>query len=298
MHTRVHKTLEVARLLRYMVLMQPADGAGINQTVEEQALRTVNAANDELSEGSGRSAPQGRSDWAYEMIHEAISEGMIEPGQRVMETELSAWLRISRTPTREAMLRLQAEGMLEPAAGGGLAVALYDLRAIAEFYTMREALEGTAAGLAAQHADATDIGILSAALDAMRALPEDPRAHARENKAFHEHIYRAAHNRFLLNNLRQLLNFVPLLGRTTYHAAGRVVGALNEHALIVDAIAKHDAAHAEDVARAHIRSAYASRVQVVTEDVLQAANRRSSHLPRQGFVKRRSKALPLMKETP
>jgi len=261
-------------------------------------LRTMNAADDNLSAESERPAPQGRSDWAYEMIHEAIREGTIEPGQRVMETELSAWLRISRTPTREAMLRLQAEGMLEHAAGGGLAVALYDLRAIAEFYATRESLEGTAAGLAAQHADATEIGILSASLDAMRVLPEDPRAHARENKAFHEHIYRAAHNRFLLNSLRQLLNFVPLLGRTTYHAPGRFAVALSEHALIVAGIAKHDAVRAEDAARAHIRSAYASRVQVVTEDVLHAAHRRSSRSPRQGFVKHRLKAQPLLKEIP
>ena len=128
--------------------------------------------------GDGR----GRSDWAYDMLHEAIREGAIEPGQRVMEPEVSAWLRISRTPVREAMRRLQAEGLLEHAPGGGLAVALYDLRAIGEFYATRESLEGTAAALAARNADDTELRILSATLEAMRALPDDPRAHARENR--------------------------------------------------------------------------------------------------------------------
>jgi DNA-binding GntR family transcriptional regulator len=231
------------------------------------------------------------------MLHEAIREGTIEPGERIMEKEISAWLRISRTPVREAMRRMQAEGILEHAAGGGLAVVLYDLRAIAEFYAVRESLEGTAAALAAQHADATEIGILNATLEAMHALPAAPRAHARENEAFHEHIYRAAHNRFLMNNLRSLLNFVPLLGRTTYHAPGRVEMALAEHAEIVSAIQARDPARAEAAARAHIRHAYRSRLEVVTEDVRSAAHRRSAHRPPPGPL-RRKPAESLARSTP
>lgn len=222
---------------------------------------------------------RGRSDWAYERLHEAIREGALEPGQRVMETEVSAWLRVSRTPVREAMRRLLAEGLLEHAANGGLAVTLYDLRAISEFYATRERLEGAAAALAAEHADPTERRILSAMLDAMRALPGDPRAHARENQAFHEQIYRAAHNRFLLKSLRALLNFVPLLGRTTYHAPDRIEEAQAEHAEIVEAILARDPQRAEEAARRHIRHAYNSRVRVVTEDVRTAAERRSLHKP-------------------
>jgi len=225
---------------------------------------------------------RGRSDWAYDKLHEAIREGTLEPGQRVMETEVSAWLGISRTPLREAMRRLQAEGLLQHAQGGGLAVALYDLRAIGEFYATRESLEGTAAALAAQHADDTERRILEATLEAMRALPDDPRAHARENGVFHEQIYQAAHNRFLLQSLRALLNFVPLLGRTTYHAPGRVKVALREHEAIVRAIQARDPAQAEAAARLHIRHAYDSRVRVVTEDVRSAAQRRSVRRPPAG----------------
>src|SRR5258708_22534071 len=96
----------------------------------------------------GRPGGRGRSNWAYERLHEAIREGALEPGQRLMETEVSAWLRISRTPVREAMRRLLAEGLLEHVANGGLAVALHDLRAISEFYDTRERLEGVAAAMA------------------------------------------------------------------------------------------------------------------------------------------------------
>ncbi|MFO1086902.1 MAG: GntR family transcriptional regulator [Reyranellaceae bacterium] len=230
-------------------------------------------------EEDGRPAARGRSDWAYERLHEAIREGALEPGRRIMETEVSAWLRISRTPVREALHRLLGEGLLEHAANGGLQVTLYDLRAIGEFYATRERLEGAAAALAAEHADSTEQRILSAMLDAMRALPADPRAHARENQAFHEQIYRAAHNRFLLKSLRALLNFVPLLGRTTYHAPDRTAEAEREHTEIVEAILARDPRRAEEAARAHIRHAYNSRVRVVTEDVRLAAERRSQQKP-------------------
>ena len=236
---------------------------------------------DEADPRGGR----GRSDWAYDMLHEAIREGTIEPGQRIMEVELSTWLRMSRTPVREAMRRLQAEGLLEYAPGGGMAVVLYDLRAIGEFYATRESLEGTAAGLAATNADETEIRILSATLDAMRALPPDARMHARENQAFHDQIYRAAHNRFLLKCLRSLLNFTPLLGRTTYNANGRIAAALAEHTEIVEAIQARDPKRAEEATRRHIRHSHESRVLVVSDDVRSAAQKRSQLRPLPGLPK-------------
>lgn len=228
---------------------------------------------------------RGRSEWAYDMLHEGIREGTIEPGQRIMEIEVSTWLRMSRTPVREAMRRMQAEGLLEHAPGGGMSVALYDLRAIGEFYATRESLEGTAAALAARHADDTEIRILSATLDAMRALPLDARMHARENQAFHEQIYRAAHNRFLLKALQSLLNFTPLLGRTTYNAPGRIENALAEHTEIVEAIRARDPARAEAAARRHIRHSHESRVLVVSEDVLSASQERSQRQPRRALTR-------------
>ena len=218
---------------------------------------------------------RGRSEWAYDRLHEAIREGSIQPGQRLMEVEVSHWLGMSRTPVREALRRLQAEGLLEHAPGGGMAVALYDLRAIGEFYTVRESLEGTAAALAAQVAEDTEIRILEATCDAMAKLPPDPRRHARENQTFHEQLQQAAHNRFVTRSLRALLNFVPLMGRTVYTVPGRIESALAEHIAIVEAIRARDPARAEAAAREHIRRSHESRVLVVSEDIRSAAQLRS-----------------------
>ena len=217
---------------------------------------------------TGLSEPSsGRATLAYEMLHEAIREGTLEPGRRLMEVEISSWLRMSRTPVREAMRRLQAEGMLAPAAGGGVAVMIYDLRAIGEFYATRETLEGTAAALAARHADETELRVLAARLEAMCALPPEPRLHARENQAFHEQIYQAARNRFLLKSLKSLLNFVPLLGPTTYNAPRRMKQALAEHADIIKEISNRRPDHAEEAMRQHIRNAHESRIHIVSSNL-------------------------------
>lgn len=205
----------------------------------------------------------GLAEHAYAAIRDAIQEGTLGSGQRVPELDLCIRLKMSRTPVREALRRLRSEGMLEHRPGGGLAVARHDLRAVTELYDLRESLEGTAAALAARGADATEIRILQATLDAHRTLPDDPKVHARENILFHEQIYRAAHNRFLLKSLQSLHDSVALLGRTTFAAAGRIAEAMREHQAIVEAIARRDDVEAEVLARRHVRRGYELRIGIL-----------------------------------
>lgn len=207
---------------------------------------------------TGRLAEQ-----AYQAIRSAIQNGRLEPGQRVPEVELSAWLGMSRTPIREALRRLQSDSMVVHAPGGGLAIAQHDLRAITELYDMRESLEGTAAGLAARHAGPSELIVLQAMLAGARVLSDDPRTHARENLRFHEHIYRAAHNRFLLKQVGDLHDAVALLGRTTFAAEGRIAEAWAEHEQIVAAIARRDAKAAERLMRQHVRRGLELRLQAM-----------------------------------
>jgi DNA-binding GntR family transcriptional regulator len=214
--------------------------------------------------GSSRAAG-GLAEQAYRAIRNAIQEGQLEAGQRVPELGLCAWLKVSRTPIREAMRRLQSDGMLVHAPGGGLQVAQHDMRAVAELYGVRERLEGTAAALAARFADATEIHMLQAMLDLHCQLPDDPRVHARENTIFHEHIYRAAHNRFLIKSLQDLHDSVVLLGRTTFAAPGRIAEAQAEHRNIVAAIARRDEAEAEQRARRHVRRGYELRLSAMVD---------------------------------
>lgn len=207
---------------------------------------------------------------AYESLRDAIQGGAISPGQRIREKELSDWLKVSRTPVREALRRLQSEGMIE-ARGGGLAVVSLDMRAVTELYDLRETLEGTAASLAARHADPTEIALLHAMIEAQRASPHDARALIVHNRNFHEQIYRAAHNRFLLRTLIGLRDAQVLLGTTTLAQPERADHALSEHAEILAAIEARNSAAAEEAARRHIRAGYKERVRAMTAEVREAA---------------------------
>jgi DNA-binding GntR family transcriptional regulator len=222
-------------------------------------------------------AAGGLAEHAYQALRTAIQEGQLEPGQRVLELELCAWLKVSRTPIREAMRRLQSDGMLAHAPGGGLSVVQHDLRAVAELYDLRERLEGTAAALCARFADATEIHMMQAMLEQHRQLPDDPKVHARENTIFHQHLYRAAHNRFLLKSLQDLHDSVVLLGRTTFAAPGRIAEAQAEHQAIVAAIAGHDEAEAEELARRHVRRGYELRLGVMAEAARARSQNRIDH---------------------
>src|SRR5262249_48034186 len=82
---------------------------------------------------------------AYAKLKEALDDGILTPGTRITEVDLSERFAMSRTPIREAVYRLESEGLLSHEPRRGLIVTRPDHQMIVELYTMREALEGTAA---------------------------------------------------------------------------------------------------------------------------------------------------------
>src|SRR5690606_28302322 len=125
-----------------------------------------------------------------------------------------------------------------------------------ELYDIREVLEGGAASLAARNAAPREIETLQEMADRETTLPPDPQVLLRHNFAFHQAIYAAAHNQFLVKRVQALHDSIALLGPTTMAVQGRPVKAAEEHRAIVDAIAARDAGRAEAAAREHIRRAH------------------------------------------
>ncbi len=202
------------------------------------------------------------TEYVYDAIHVAIQDGVLQPGQRVREIELGEWLKVSRTPVREALGRLQSEGIIESKAGG-LAVTSFDLRAVAELYEVRQTLEGSAAAAAARNADATELALLQELVQKQRQSAADPQAQSRLNKAFHDQLYRASHNRFLLRSLQGLHRSLVLLGPTTLMTPERIAAAIAEHAELIAAVVARDPALAEELTRKHVRAGYEARVQAM-----------------------------------
>ena len=110
---------------------------------------------------------------AYDLILQAIDEGTYRPGARLVESELADRFGVSRTPIREALQRLETQGLLTR-DGRSLIVASLDHDQMAQLYIVRAELEGLAARLAAQHAAAEEIRVLQEMVAADRALLDDP----------------------------------------------------------------------------------------------------------------------------
>ncbi len=200
-----------------------------------------------------------RSDQAYQFIIEGIQSGRLAPGTRLREIELAETIGVSRTPLREALGRLQMEGLAVNDPARGLVVTELDHSMTSELYIMREVLEGTAARLAARHASDVEIDFLRE-INQRDALPATPEDLAANNRLFHTTLYRCAHNRYLVRTLNSLQESMMLLGRTTLAAPGRAQSSQAEHLAIVEALARRDPEAAELAARAHIVSAYRIRL--------------------------------------
>ena len=211
--------------------------------------------------GSGSLADQVRA-----RIRQAIREGRYKPGERIRETEVAAWLEVSRTPVREALRRLESEGLLTFESWRGVVVADLDRQQISELYAMREVLEGAAARLAARHIDESEIELLELLLERADGEADAPAALAETNRRFHETIYAAAHNRYLLQTLEQLRNALILLRGTTFALSGRSKTAAEEHRAVLAAIRARDAEAAEAAARRHIAAAHRARLRLLMEE--------------------------------
>ncbi len=215
------------------------------------------------AKASSRSRSSGAG--AFELLLGAIDDGSLPPGSRLREQELAARFRISRTPVREALKRLEVMGLVAHEPHHGAVVAALDHGQTVELYQVREVLEGTAAGLAAVHATAAEIELLRAMVTADHARTGDPAALARSNRQFHRQLHRAARNRFLDTALENMRLSLALLSGTTLGRPLRGPAAVEEHAAMVEAVAARDPAAAEAAARRHIREAFRARIELGAE---------------------------------
>ena len=207
-----------------------------------------------------------RGEHVYRRLRDAIQHGELKSGQRIMELEIADWLTVSRTPVRDAMRRLEAEGLLEHEPRSGLVVARLDRQAVMELYVMRETLEGTAARLCARHASDMELQELGDLVERERELAGNYKALARHNRLFHEAIHRNAHNRYLEKSLAAVNDSMALLGTPLMLLPHRAQMAAEEHARIVEAIARRDPEAAADAAQQHVRAAQRERLKCLFPD--------------------------------
>lgn len=206
---------------------------------------------------------QSQGHVAYDKLHSAIRAGVYAPGDRLRETEVAERLALSRTPVREALRKLEADGIIEHRPRLGAVIRTLSHGEVVELYEMRVVLERTAAEMAAKHASEAEVDELEALNGEIAGAAADPHLAAAINQQFHRCIYLATRNRFLLESARALNNALMLLGPTTMADEARISTVCHQHQDIIDAIRMGDVEAAGATAEAHLQTSLRHRLMVM-----------------------------------
>jgi DNA-binding GntR family transcriptional regulator len=192
---------------------------------------------------------------AYQEVKKIILEGQVIPGQKLNEGDLAKALGISRTPVREAINRLEKEGLVEIFPQRGAYVVQFSREDILELFLIREKLEGLAAYLAAEKADEATLEKLEYCLRGFEE-PFDDRdiqRYAREDFKFHQTLVNLSGGRWLKKLVGTLHDHIRIFRLTAVGSSARMKISLQEHHDIIAALRRRDPKGAEERMRRHIQ---------------------------------------------
>jgi len=190
-------------------------------------------------------------------IRSAIMDGTLQPRERLMEIQMAEELGVSRTPIREALRKLELEGFIVMVPRKGAYVSDLSFKDIADVFEIRAALEGLAAGLAAERITEEELEEMERLLVEKREAitNDDIKRLVEVDTSFHELMYKASRNERLgtiISNLREQIQRFRL---TSLSYPGRNKESLEEHKKIAEAIQSRDAQVARQLAQDHIENA-------------------------------------------
>lgn len=191
-------------------------------------------------------------------LREAIVDGRLGSGERLIERELCEALQVSRGSLREALRGLIAEGLIEVVPHRGPVVARITAEQAREIYAVRGVLEGLAARTLAQHPDPRAIDRMTSALERMRDIRTGI-AHSANlipvKTEFYSALFEGAGNLTLAEMMNRLLARISVLRRTSFSRPDRLSQSIIEITRIVEAIRAGDADEAERATRHHVEQA-------------------------------------------
>lgn len=191
----------------------------------------------------------------YESLRDAILANEVLPGTALIESALASWFNVSRTPIREALTRLEQDGLLARVRGR-LVVRERSPDEILDIYETRALLEAAVARFAAERRTTHDIRLLQRSVDRWDLVDlKDQSAMLETNREFHMTIWRAGHNESLIDLLSRLDLHIARFPVSTLSSPGRWEQAGKEHAALVRAIELRDANAAGEIAREHFEHA-------------------------------------------
>lgn len=197
------------------------------------------------------------SDRAYETLRREILDGDIAPGALLYGVDLAERLNVSRTPVRDALTRLQSEGLVT-SSGRGFTVTQIEENDVRALFELRASLESTAAQLAARRGNPEEFDQFALAFrQARHTLAQEPSKddiadYYQLIRRFDRAIDNACDNQYLVDSLEALRVHVSRARRMAGWSAPRLLASAEEHALIAEAIAAQDAVLAGHATQIHL----------------------------------------------
>jgi DNA-binding GntR family transcriptional regulator len=193
------------------------------------------------------------SDRAYQLIRHRILVLDLPPNAPIDETALMDALELGRTPIREALQRLAAEGLVRVAPRRGMFVSDIGITELQKLFELRLVLEAFCADLSARRATREQLDEMDALITELRLVPDDDaKGLMAIDEQFHELLFQAAHNELLADTLRRLHAHSLRIWHLLLGRLGSVRPAMEQHAAILDAVKAGEGQAAAELMQEHI----------------------------------------------
>lgn len=193
----------------------------------------------------------------YDYLFNAIRSGDIKPGQTLTERGLAEKIGVSRTPVREAIRKLEEQGIVTHEPHKGVKVITLSEEKVAQLYDVRELLEGLAVRRLAERQTPQMIEELRGFIEKAEkeAVENNIRELAEINSEFHLALARLSGNVYLETIMNMLQTQISLMMSASLSTSGRPLQNIEEHKGLIDAIRSGDGEFAESIAKHHVRKA-------------------------------------------
>lgn len=190
----------------------------------------------------------------YDHVRDLVLGGVLAPGEQINEIALAATLGVSRTPLREAIGQLVADGLVEDRPYRGKFVRMFSAKQIAHLYEVRAVLEGHAVRLATPRLTAERMNRLRAILDETEAALAvgDLRWYAAADRTFHETLASYSENQTLIESLQRLASQVQIVRNVANHDPAVVQRTALERPAVLAALEARDGERAATLMQEHI----------------------------------------------
>lgn len=196
-------------------------------------------------------------DHVYEGLRKLVLSRKIGPDTHLVESDIAARLGVSRTPVRDALRRLEGEGLARRAQGRGLVAAPMSVEDVSDIFLIRIELDGLAARLACQRAKPGDWNVLRDETERMRRAIDHHGVGSRDFAEAHTTLHRAIYQIAFSSPVASLLNdrvmaYIEIAAELSYTAPEPTRPPVDQHVVLVDALASGDADQAAAVAQDHV----------------------------------------------